>query len=303
MGNKRFGISISTKDKSTKIINGIVQHDTGNVFYMTITEDGSPVDLSDTVEIIFNIKKPDGSEVIDSTGEKLRTIVAEQGQIEFTCDGECVTAVGLHVCTLSFYDTGGAKITTARFDYYVAESLETTDIGSYSSYPIFQQMITAFNEKLTASESMLDQAAQFVNQCVDYTSGNYVTQSEFDYFKDNEAALGSEEILDDEDIVTDILDMFEFTELSLDAAWATGSYVKYALIDSDLIVFIDIAPESDISTGTVVGTLPGGYRPSSGVSLSIDGGTITIGTDGVIQVEPDIVIAANTEIDNIYYGG
>ena len=303
MGNKRFGISISTKDKSTKIINGIVQYDTGNVFYMTITEDGSPVDLSDTVEIIFNIKKPDGNEVIDSTGEKLRTIAAEQGQIEFTCDGECVTAVGLHVCTLSFYDTGGAKITTARFDYYVAESLETTDTGSYSSYPLFQQMVTSFASYYENITEMVDNAEYFVDQCVDYTSGNYVTQSEFDFFKDNEAALIPEETPNDEEPVTDILDMFEFTELSLDAAWATGSYVKYALIDSDLIVFIDIAPESDISTDTVVGTLPGGYRPSSEVSLSIDGGTITIGTDGVIQVEPDIAIAANTEIDNIYYGG
>lgn len=303
MGNKRFGISISTKDKSTKIINGIVQYDTGNVFYMTITEDGSPVDLSDTVEIIFNIKKPDGNEVIDSTGEKLRTIAAEQGQIEFTCDGECVTAVGLHVCTLSFYDTGGAKITTARFDYYVAESLETTDTGSYSSYPIFQQMVTSFASYYDNIAEMVDNAEYFVDQCVDYTSGNYVTQSEFDFFKDNEAALIPEETLDDEDLVTDILDMFEFTELSLEEAWATGSYAKYALIDSDLIVFIDIAPESNISTYTAVGTLPEGYRPSSEVSLSIDGGTITIGTDGVIQVEPDITIEANTEIDNIYYGG
>ena len=303
MGNKRFGISISTKDKSTKIINGIVQYDTGNVFYMTITEDGSPVDLSDTVEIIFNIKKPDGNEVIDSTGEKLRTIAAEQGQIEFTCDGECVTAVGLHVCTLSFYDIGGAKITTARFDYYVAESLETTDTGSYSSYPLFQQMVTSFASYYEGMADMVNNAEYFVNQCVDYTSGNYVTQSEFDFFKDNEAALIPEETPNGEEPVTDILDMFEFTELSLDAAWATGSYVKYALIDSDLIVFIDIAPESAISTGTAVGTLPGGYRPSSEVSLSIDGGTITIGADGVIQVEPDIAIAANTEIDNIYYGG
>ena len=52
-----------------------------------------------------------------------------------------------------------------------------------------------------------------------------------------------------------------------------------------------------------MGTLPEGYRPSSEETLSIDGGTITIGTAGVIQVGPDIAIAANTEIDNIYYGG
>ena len=164
-------------------------------------------------------------------------------------------------------------------------------------------MVTSFASYYDNISEMVDNAEYFVNQCVDYTSGNYVTQSEFDFFKDNEAALIPEETPNDEEPVTDILDMFEFTELSLDAAWATGSYVKYALIDSDLIVFIDISPESDISTDTPVGTLPEGYRPYFKETLSIDGGTITIGTDGVIQVEPDIAIAANTEIDNIYYGG
>ena len=263
MGNKRFGISISTKDKSTKIINGIVQYDTGNVFYMTITEDGSPVDLSDTAEIILNIKKPDGTEIMDCTGEKLRAINKAKGNIEFTCDGQCVTAKGLYSCTLTFYDTSGIKITTARFDYYVTESLDSTAIDSTSDYPFVQQMYENFYDMWHRGIGMVEYAHRVVEQAIEAVNGDYATKSYVDglisnsldsyahceYFTDDD----SDEYADP--LLIQLKDLFTFTDVELTNC-KEESYLRYAIADDYLLIFLRIVFSSNTAANTLITLAP-----------------------------------------------
>lgn len=138
---KKFNLTVALEKKGNRIISGIVQYDTENIMDIILTHDDKAIDLSSVALIQITVAKPDGKEVVDSTGTRLQVIDPKEGFVSFVLDGQCTTCTGLHYCTISMFNVDGRKTTSARFAYYVAMSLEGNGAASESDYPVIQTLI------------------------------------------------------------------------------------------------------------------------------------------------------------------
>ncbi|MGF6376852.1 hypothetical protein M2140_001930 [Clostridiales Family XIII bacterium PM5-7] len=155
MNKKEFNIAVSVKDNNAKVINGVIQYDTGNLFNINILDGTAPFDFTGYSNVIIEVLKPDGTVYVDGNGGYLDVIDAADGLVAFTLQPQCALVKGMHFVALSIF-SNGTKVTTARFNYYVSESMDEgqgDDILSKSEYPILQQLI-AQNSNIIESEQM-----------------------------------------------------------------------------------------------------------------------------------------------------
>lgn len=161
MNKKKFNVSVSTRDNSAKVVNGVIQYDTGNLFNISILEGAKSFDFTGYSNVVIEILKPDGTVFVDGDGGSLDVLDAEEGLVAFTLQPQCVLLTGMHFVTISIY-SNGVKVTTARLNYYVAESMDDgqgDDIVSMSEYPILQLLI-AQNSNIIEAEQLRQIAEQ-----------------------------------------------------------------------------------------------------------------------------------------------
>lgn len=176
MNKKEFNISVSVKENNAKVIKGVIQYDTGNLFNINILDGTAPFDFTGYSNVVIEVLKPDGTVYVDGDGGQLDVIDALNGLVAFTLHPQCALVKGMHFVALSVF-SNGSKVTTARFNYYVAESMDAgqgDDIISKSEYPILQMLI-AQNSNIIESEQMRVIAEQLRQMAeasrVDETSG------------------------------------------------------------------------------------------------------------------------------------
>ena len=155
MNKKEFNVSVSTRDNSAKVVNGVIQYDTGNLFNIIILEGAKPFDFTGYSNVVIEVLKPDGTVFVDGDGGSLDVLDAEGGLVAFTPQPQCVLLTGMHFVVVSIY-SNGVKVTTARFNYYVSESMDDgqgDDIASTSEYPVLQLLI-AQNSSIIEAEQL-----------------------------------------------------------------------------------------------------------------------------------------------------
>lgn len=155
MNKKEFNVSVSTKENAAKVINGVIQYDTGNLFNINILEGAKPFDFTAYSNVVIEVLKPDGTVFVDGDGGSLDVLDPEEGLVAFTLQPQCVLLKGMHFVTISIY-SNGVKVTTARLNYYVSESMDDSqgdDIVSMSEYPILQLLI-AQNSNIIEAEQL-----------------------------------------------------------------------------------------------------------------------------------------------------
>lgn len=176
MNKKEFNVSVSTRDNSAKVVNGVIQYDTGNLFNISILEGTKPFDFTGYSSVVIEILKPDGTVFVDGDGGSLDVLDTESGLVSFNLQPQCVLLTGMHFITLSIY-SNGVRVTTARLNYYVAESMDEgqgDDIVSTSEYPILQ-LLLAQNSNIIEAEQLRQIAEQLRQEAevgrVNETSG------------------------------------------------------------------------------------------------------------------------------------
>lgn len=155
MNRKEFNVSVSTKENAAKVINGVIQYDTGNLFNINILEGARPFDFTSYSNIVIEVLKPDGTVFVDGDGGSLDVLDPEEGLVAFTLQPQCTLLKGMHFVTISIY-SNGIKVTTARLNYYVSESMDDSqgdDIVSTSEYPILQ-LLLAQNSNIIEAEQL-----------------------------------------------------------------------------------------------------------------------------------------------------
>lgn len=153
MNKKEFNLSVSTRDNSAKVVRGVIQYDTGNLFNVNILEGTKPFDFTGYTNVVIEILKPDGTVYVDGDGGSLDVLDAEYGTVSFTLQPQCVLITGMHFVAISIF-SNGVKVTTARLNYYVSESAGGSgDVTSTSEFPILQLLI-AQNSNILESEQL-----------------------------------------------------------------------------------------------------------------------------------------------------
>lgn len=155
MNRKEFNVSVSTKENAAKVINGVIQYDTGNLFNISILDGTKPFDFSSYSNVVIEVLKPDGTVFVDGDGGSLDVLDPEEGLVAFTLQPQCVLLRGMHFVAISIY-SNGVKVTTARLNYFVAESMDDGqdhDVTSLSDYPILQ-LLLAQNSNIIEAEQL-----------------------------------------------------------------------------------------------------------------------------------------------------
>ena len=157
MNKKYFNVPVSLKDNNSRIIDGVMQYDTANLFNIKIYDGAESFDFSGYTLIVLSVLKPDGTEYVDSDGENLDVIDASEGRISMTLPAGLVALSGMHFCTISIY-ANGVKLTTARFNYYVRKALTSGElVKSQDEYPILQKLLTQLT-LISDAEQMRNEA-------------------------------------------------------------------------------------------------------------------------------------------------
>jgi len=156
MNYKEISVGLPIKDNNIQIIKGIVQYDDANVLNIQIIDAGSAFDFTGYSSIVLTIKKPDGTSIVESIGSALQVVNPANGSIRFNLGGQATTVIGMHYMTLEIY-AGTARLTTAKLNYYVAESQDdaalSLAIQSQDDFPVLQQMIAA-NSSIAEDEAV-----------------------------------------------------------------------------------------------------------------------------------------------------
>ncbi len=154
MNRKEFNVSVSTRENAAKVINGVIQYDTGNLFNINILEGAYPFDFTGYSNVIIEVLKPDGTVFVDGDGGSLDVLDAEEGLVAFGLQPQCVLLKGMHFITISIY-SNGVKVTTARLNYYVSESMDDSqgdDVISMSEYPVMQLLLAQASNIIEAEQ-------------------------------------------------------------------------------------------------------------------------------------------------------
>lgn len=189
MNKKYFNVPVSLKDNNSRIIDGVIQYDTANLFNIKIYDGSEAFDFTGYTLVLLSVKKPDGTEYIDRDGANLDIIDAAEGRIAMSLTPELVMQTGMHFCSVTIY-ANGVKLTTARFNYYVQESLASGEgITGQDEYPLLQKLLTqltlisdaeqmrceseelrtlAENERVAVTAGIVAQAQALANQAMSY---------------------------------------------------------------------------------------------------------------------------------------
>lgn len=150
MNNKAFNVSLSLTENYIRILKGLVQYDTGNLFRIKVMSGSEAFDFSGYTSIVMAIMKPDGTSIVEdltTESETLQSINAEAGEIAIQIGGQATVVVGMHFMSLSFYGDG-LRTTTAKLNYYVQETddIEYVPEESTNSWTAFQSALARLSE-------------------------------------------------------------------------------------------------------------------------------------------------------------
>jgi len=155
MNKKEFNASISVKDNCTNVLDGFVQNDTGNIINMYIMDGAEPFDFTGYDIMTVKITMPNGKDFIDSDKGCIDTINPLSGLVSLVPPASCVAQVGMHFITITIY-SNGARMTTARLNYYVmsaSDSTVTADADKNPELPVLIGMLQDMS-KILDSEKM-----------------------------------------------------------------------------------------------------------------------------------------------------
>ena len=130
MNNKAFNVALSLTDNNTKIVKGVVQYDSGNLFRVKVMSGGEPFDFTGYTDIVLTIVKPDGTSIVTEQTEDsdyIQLFSPETGEVHFQLGGQATLLVGMHFAALSFYGDG-MRTTTAKLNYFVEENNDAENI-------------------------------------------------------------------------------------------------------------------------------------------------------------------------------
>lgn len=156
MNLKAINCAVNIRDNNVHVVRGIIKNDTGTILNLKLIDGTEAFDYTGYGLIVMNLLKPDGTFIVDSTGEHLQAVDAENGMLSIKLDYTQATILaGMHFITISLYantetnlidgDGGTVKVTTARINYYVEDNIDNTndeEVQSQSQYPILEQIIT-----------------------------------------------------------------------------------------------------------------------------------------------------------------
>lgn len=156
MNKKRFNVPVSLKDNNSRIIEGVIQYDTADLFNVKLYDGSEHFNFTGYTMIVLSVLKPDGTEYVSTEGEYLDVLDADEGRIAFTLPASLTALTGMHFVSITIY-ANGVKLTTARFNYFVQDALTTGDGAKYTSeYPILEQLL--------ARLSLIQDAEQMRNE-------------------------------------------------------------------------------------------------------------------------------------------
>lgn len=189
MNKKYFNVPVYMKDNNARIVDGVIQHDTANLFNIKIYDGSEAFDFTGYTLVLLSVKRPDGTEYIDRDGANLDIIDASEGRIALSLTPSLVAQTGMHFCSITIY-ANGVKLTTARFNYYVQESLASGEsIRGQDEYPLLQKLLTQLtlisdaeqmrseaeelrtlseNERVSVTSGIVAQAQALANQAMSY---------------------------------------------------------------------------------------------------------------------------------------
>lgn len=174
MNKKYFNVPVSLKDNNSRIVEGVIQYDTADLFNIKLFDGTEPFNFTGYSTLVFTALKPDGTEYIDTEGEYLDVIDAADGRIALTLPPALTAMGGMHFCNITIY-SNGVKLSSARFNYFVQEALSEGENSKYTDeYPILEQLISRLSliqdaEQMRAEAEALRVMAE--NERVSDTSG------------------------------------------------------------------------------------------------------------------------------------
>lgn len=141
MNKKYFNVPVYLRDNNARIVEGVVQGDTADLFNIKLYDGTEAFDFTGYTMVILSIIRPDGTEYIDTSGEYLDILDPAEGRMALTLPASLTAQNGMYLCTVSVY-ANGVQLTTGRFNYYV--QLTTSDgsgMTGTNEYPIMQRLL------------------------------------------------------------------------------------------------------------------------------------------------------------------
>lgn len=141
MNKKYFNVPVYLKDNNARIVEGVIQNDTADLFNIKLYDGTEAFDFSGYSMVILTVIKPDTTEYIDTEGETLDILDPAEGRMALTLPPTLTAQTGMHFCSVSVY-ANGIKLTTARFNYYVQSSLsDGSGMIGENEYPVMQKLL------------------------------------------------------------------------------------------------------------------------------------------------------------------
>ncbi len=174
MNKKYFNVPVYLKDNNARIVEGVIQGDTADLFNIKLYDGTEAFDFTGYSMLILTVIKPDATEYIDTTGEYLDNIDPAEGRMAFTLPPSLTGQAGMHFCSVSIY-ANGVKLTTARFNYYVQNELsDGSGMIGENEYPVMQKLLAQM--ALIVDAEQMRAEAEYLrvlqeNQRVSETSG------------------------------------------------------------------------------------------------------------------------------------
>ena len=187
MNYKLFNVSVPVKDNNVVLVDGLVQHDTANIVNVRLMDGVEPFDFTGYVQLFLEILKPDGKVIEASVGANpaddivlpaedsgyevdeeilnknnnpytIQVIESKEGLVRFTLKDQATVLEGTHFCQLLIMG-GGERLTTARINYYVGETMygEAPDLVSSNEYSslveLYRQLVALISAELARADA------------------------------------------------------------------------------------------------------------------------------------------------------
>lgn len=170
---------------SRSVLRGIIQYDTLNEVNIRLSDGSKAFDYYGYTNIIFKVLKADGTSYIDSEGENVIATSPEDGIVTVILTGQATAAAGLCQSVIEIY-ADGEKMTTARLNYEVFESLEVDEdaVASEPDYPVLQNLMFSMeNGYVTRAEKAANEAEMWAKASQDVSEGDFATRAELETVK------------------------------------------------------------------------------------------------------------------------
>lgn len=177
MNYKPFPIGVHVDENSVKVLTGIVQNDNANLFQVQLYDSRTAFNFSGYTIINATIVRPDGTTLTDAftdtvTGEigshtfvAVQRVEPESGRITLQVGGEATEQTGLYRMALEIY-ADDVKLTTARINYHVVESLDQeideSILTNSDSYTALQNLLTTCSNIINQDRERANQEASRV---------------------------------------------------------------------------------------------------------------------------------------------